>query len=90
MLERQRTTIGSNRFLQELDALSHTLYLIHYPLIVLLTKLMISVNLTKSGFLGVIMLLGTVLAICVGSGIVIHHLKERPMTIALRQRFLRA
>jgi exopolysaccharide production protein ExoZ len=88
-LERQRKVIGGNRFLQELGASSYTLYLIHYPLIVLLTKLMIAVNLTEFGLLGVVMMLAIGLAGCIGSGIVIHHLIERPMTKALRQRFLR-
>ncbi|MGZ5075939.1 MAG: acyltransferase family protein [Methylobacter sp.] len=82
--EDKANVIGGHRFLQILGDSSYALYLIHYPLISILCKLLLAIQLNKFGIPGAIISYFLIFAICLISSVVFHLWIEKPVTAYLR------
>ena len=83
-LERAGNVIWLRPLYQKLGKSSYALYLVHYPLVVFLAKLMSKLGLPEFGIAGLIFALGIALIGSVLAGWVIHRYIEAPLTQFLR------
>lgn len=78
--------IGEHSWLQTLGNSSYTLYLIHFPLISILCKLCLSIQLNKLGLLGGFIAYFAIFGICLIVAVVFHLWIEKPVLQYLRSR----
>jgi len=83
-LERAGNVIWRGTLYQKLGKSSYALYLVHYPLVVFLAKLMSKLGLPELGIAGLIFALGISLMGSVLAGWIIHRYIEAPLTQFLR------
>ena len=83
-LERAGKVIWRGGLYQKLGKSSYALYLVHYPLVVFLAKLMSKFGLPEFGIAGLIFALGIALIGSVLAGWGIHSYIEAPLTQFLR------
>lgn len=76
--------IGGSKWLQVLGDSSYALYLIHYPLISILCKFSMLLQLKKWGGVGALLSYGLIFVACLGSAVLFHLWLERPLTRYLR------
>jgi exopolysaccharide production protein ExoZ len=84
--EDKGTIIGNQRWLQLLGDSSYALYLIHYPLISILLKLSLFLQLNKFGAIGAIIAYIAIFSACLISAVVFHLWIEKPVVAYLRSR----
>ncbi|MDD5460853.1 MAG: acyltransferase [Methylococcales bacterium] len=83
--EKKGQIIGGHKLMQVLGDSSYALYLIHFPLISILCKLSISIQLNKLGIIGALISYITIFGMCLLSSVVFHLRIEKPV-IAYLQR----
>lgn len=89
-LEDAGRVMGRHPFLQTLGDASYALYLIHYPLISVMSKGAALLGLTRGGPLAALAAYLVMLAACLLAAIAFHTLIEKPLLAALRKRSTRA
>lgn len=67
------------RALMLLGDASYSLYLIHYPLIVLLFKLATGLGLTRAGTTGAAFTYASTLVLCIAAAVLVHRYVEKPL-----------
>lgn len=89
-LEDAGRALGRHPILQLLGDSSYALYLIHYPLISVMSKGATLLGLTRSGPLAALAAYLVMLVACLLAAIAFHTLIEKPLLAALRKRAPRA
>jgi exopolysaccharide production protein ExoZ len=87
-LEKKGHIIGGGDLLQTLGSSSYALYLIHYPLIIVMSKLSLLLHLDKIGIFGGIISFSSILFVCLICSIKFHLWIEQPIARYLKNRFL--
>jgi peptidoglycan/LPS O-acetylase OafA/YrhL len=88
-LEQSGIVIGGHKLLQLIGAASYALYLSHYHVILLLTKIATVIGLSSLGLFGALVTTIIIAGVCIGLSIVLHVFVEKPVTSVLRRRFIR-
>ncbi len=78
--------IGGQQWLQLLGNSSYSLYLIHFPLISILCKLLVITGFHRLGLGGVLFSFLMILMICVMCAVLFHVWVERPLMFLLRRK----
>jgi len=88
-LEIKGYIIGNQKIFQILGDSSYALYLIHYPIISVLCKLLVFFGVNKYGYTGAIISYLFILIFCIFSSIIFHFIIEKPTIKWLRNsRFI--
>lgn len=83
-MENAGRVLGGNRIAQRLGEASFALYLIHVPIISLMLKIFVLMQLRSLGFAGAAMAYVLTLACCIAAAMLIHLWVEKPMGIFFR------
>jgi len=87
-LEQNKVVIGSQKILQLIGAASYSLYLSHYHVILLLTKLAVAIGVPGWGAMGVVVTIIITAGACLGTSVVLYMFFEKPLTTMLRRNVL--
>ncbi len=82
--------VGGSSWLQSLGNASYCLYLIHYPLISVLCKLSLSMQLDKFGIVGTLISFVSIFCACLLAALAFHWWIEKPVAAYFRNRTLKA
>lgn len=85
-LEDNGLIIGKNRLIQILGDSSYALYLIHYPLISVLCKLSLMIQLNKLGAIGAAIAYIFIFSACLITAVAFHLWLEKPITAYFRHK----
>lgn len=77
---------GRHPFIQTLGDASYALYLLHYPMVSVLTRIAVGLGLARFGFWGAALALVLEVAICVATAMAFHLWIEKPILNWLRQK----
>jgi exopolysaccharide production protein ExoZ len=88
-LEQNGRVIGGNKLLELIGAASYSLYLCHYHVILLLTKIATVIGLPSLGLFGALVVLITIAGACIGISLILHIFFEKPITSMLRRCLIR-
>ena len=80
--------IGGHNWMQLLGDSSYALYLIHYPLISLLCKLSLSIQLNNLGAIGAVIAYLAIFGTCLISSVIFHLWIEKPLIAYFRCRYI--
>jgi len=87
-LEQNKVVIGGQKILQLIGAASYSLYLSHYHVILLLTKLAVAIGVSSWGAMGVVVTLIITAGACLGTSAILYMFFEKPLTAMLRRKVL--
>jgi peptidoglycan/LPS O-acetylase OafA/YrhL len=79
---------GRHPWIQRLGDASYALYLIHFPLISLLTKVAFATGLPRLGIAGAAVTLIVEVAVCIAVSVAFHLWLEKPIIAFLRRKTL--
>lgn len=77
-----------SRWMQSLGDASYVMYLIHYPLISVLCKVMVAIKLRNAGIFGACVAYVLILSACLLFSVAFHRWLEKPTTSFLRKHWI--
>lgn len=84
--EEQGGAVGGHPWIQLTGDSSYALYLMHYPLVSLMTRIAMALGLKRYGLPGAAVLFVAEMVACVGSAVLFHRVIERPMLGWFREK----